>query len=60
VKCISDFISGFSGDGFIRKATNAPGLSLTATVDPKVALYLENFDSWDYDVLALEQVTCQK
>lgn len=40
---------------------NTPSNTTSVTsVDPKIAIYLENIDSWDYDILALERVTMRK
>nr|CAB3264742.1 high affinity cAMP-specific and IBMX-insensitive 3',5'-cyclic phosphodiesterase 8B [Phallusia mammillata] len=45
--------------GSSTKTTPSNITSATA-VDPKIAVFLENIDSWDYDILALERVTLKK
>ncbi|CAK8685576.1 unnamed protein product [Clavelina lepadiformis] len=72
---LSDFVeglvtgTGFShrrssgGDNLLGKNILVPGASSKPSipsVDPDIAVCLENLDSWDYDVLALERVTSRK
>uniref|UniRef100_F6YN13 Phosphodiesterase n=1 Tax=Ciona intestinalis TaxID=7719 RepID=F6YN13_CIOIN len=66
---LSDFVEGLvTGTGFSHRRSSGGenilsrrkgGLTRT-NENPAIAMCLENYDSWDYDVLALERVSVKK
>ncbi|XP_078484859.1 high affinity cAMP-specific and IBMX-insensitive 3',5'-cyclic phosphodiesterase 8A isoform X2 [Ciona intestinalis] len=67
---LSDFVEGLvTGTGFSHRRSSGGENILSRTgkgalartnENPAIAMCLENYDSWDYDVLALERVSVKK